>query len=799
MRPRPGPPSAPPAGSGGAFAFVFWNDDLDDERVLGQLRFLAATGVRGVVLCARTGLSRRTGYLTPEFFRVVRLAVDECARLGLLVVLYDEASYPSGSANGQVVAEDPGFAARCLLPSSRTVEGPSARYWRPSLGRSLTDRLLAVVVHPENPDGTLGAGRLLPVEDRGLVRLDLPAGRWRVVAVFDVLSGGTIRGAHADQDDGSASAPPAADLLNPAAVQTFLELTHEQYATALGGALGTTVVALFTDEPDLLGRGARADAVPYTSGFEDEVARGLGVPVAEVLRRLPTLWAPPTGFTADYHRAVRGRLHRVYYGAQARWCEDHGVALTGHPAAGDDLETAATFHWPGQDTVWRWVLPGDGTALHGPESTAPKVAASAAHQRGHGTAVAEVLGAYGWGLTLAEAKWLLDWYLSRGVTTLVLHAFFASVRGNRAYESEPDLGEFTSLRPHVPALVRYVNRLADLFHGATHRARVGVVADPAHAPDRAAAGLLTRQVDFFYVTPADLPTTRFRAVVVDLPTTDPSTHPAADLWGEPYASLRRAGVAVFPGDVDPEEVVEFLRTTPGPVEADPPVEALRLVDLDRDGRTTLLCFNEGDGAVSTELLVSTADATWYDPFTDRRWAAAVVDGRVPLTLQHRQTLALELGGEQGCERPGESPGDVGGDVGGENRRELTDWTGEFVTVLGAAPPGPVAPGNWAADPEHRRTSGSAVFRHAVDLPDTHLHAGRDAVLDLGDVGEAAAVRWNGEPVGEVLWPPYRVRVPRELLTPGPNLVEVTVSNSPANHYEGLERPSGLLGPVVLSW
>ena len=58
------------------------------------------------------------------------------------------------------------------------------------------------------------------------------------------------------------------------------------------------------------------------------------------------------------------------------------MALTGHPAAGNDMSTLAQFQWPGQDVVWRWVLPGNSTGLEGPESVTAKAATSAARVAG---------------------------------------------------------------------------------------------------------------------------------------------------------------------------------------------------------------------------------------------------------------------------------------------------------------------------------------------------------------------------------------------------------------------------------
>jgi hypothetical protein len=66
---------------------------------------------------------------------------------------------------------------------------------------------------------------------------------------------------------------PAGDILNPAAGARFLRHTHDQYYTHLQDHFGSTVVALFTDEPMVLGRGVcRAPAPwPFTPGFLSEL------------------------------------------------------------------------------------------------------------------------------------------------------------------------------------------------------------------------------------------------------------------------------------------------------------------------------------------------------------------------------------------------------------------------------------------------------------------------------------------------------------------------------------------------
>ncbi|MCB0139120.1 MAG: hypothetical protein KDE50_04345, partial [Caldilineaceae bacterium] len=119
----------------------------------------------------RVGLSRRIGYLTDEYFRLAQVVVAEAARLGMKVVLYDEGSYPSGSAQGKVVAADPTHASRCIIMQQKEISGPAQGYWHPNPGRGLSDELLCVVAARESAPNCLDPESLmlLPVQAPELV------------------------------------------------------------------------------------------------------------------------------------------------------------------------------------------------------------------------------------------------------------------------------------------------------------------------------------------------------------------------------------------------------------------------------------------------------------------------------------------------------------------------------------------------------------------------------------------------------------------------------------------------------
>ncbi|MEO2006552.1 MAG: hypothetical protein ABGY41_20930, partial [Candidatus Poribacteria bacterium] len=57
----------------GMMPFWFWNDDLDENEIRRQIQEFHAKGFGGFIPHARTGLSRRIGYLTEGYFRLVRV------------------------------------------------------------------------------------------------------------------------------------------------------------------------------------------------------------------------------------------------------------------------------------------------------------------------------------------------------------------------------------------------------------------------------------------------------------------------------------------------------------------------------------------------------------------------------------------------------------------------------------------------------------------------------------------------------------------------------------------------------
>ncbi|MBN1582052.1 MAG: hypothetical protein JXA89_15220, partial [Anaerolineae bacterium] len=220
--------------------FWFWNDTLQVDEILRQIVDMEAHGVYGFVIHPRVGLPRSVGWMSERMIYFMRLAVQEAARRKMYVILYDEGMYPSGSSSGQVVAENPLYQCRCLAKID--------------------------LENDRSPDLKPG-WNLVGIAER--------ANRKRV-AVVDRPVDAYIRGLHYIDEGPREDEPPAADLLNPDSIATFIRLVYDRYEQALGEYFGTTILAIFTDEPGLLGRCRERNVWPGTTGILKHVNAYLG-------------------------------------------------------------------------------------------------------------------------------------------------------------------------------------------------------------------------------------------------------------------------------------------------------------------------------------------------------------------------------------------------------------------------------------------------------------------------------------------------------------------------------------------
>jgi hypothetical protein len=449
--------------------FWFWNDALDADEIIRQIDDFQQHGVDGFVIHPRVGLPRDLGWMSADLLGFYRVAIEAAQHRQMKVMLYDEGMYPSGSASGQVVASNPAFACRCLAK----VDLPAGRMATLKPGENLVAAL-------QRRDGSH-------------------------LAVIDRPANSVIRGLHYVGDGPEEDEPLAADILNPQAVDTFIHLVYDKFFECFAAYFGDPIVAIFTDEPGLLGRSRETGIIPGTTGILEQVNRILGY---DFTPHLPVLWyadePEAARYQRDYAYAVSLRLEETYYQSLFAWCEQHGLPLTGHPAKGDDIGPLRYFHIPGQDLVWRWVLPDQHSALEGPESTQAKCSASAMVHNGRRRNANECCGAYGHEMTWEEMNWLARWAFVRGVNLLIPHAFYYSVRGPRWNERPPDVGPHSTWWDRFSEYALACRRLCWINTDSQQVCHLAILSQANYLPWRAAKQCFYHQCDFNYVEERDL-------------------------------------------------------------------------------------------------------------------------------------------------------------------------------------------------------------------------------------------------------------------------------------------------------
>ena len=430
--------------------FWFLNGDLNAEEMRRQMRDFEAHGVYGVVLHPRMGMDAGIGYLSPEFFDRLRVAVETAREMDMRIILYDEGMYPSGSACGQVVRDHPEYASRGLALTAVPQTGDS--------------------VLCETADGFLVMRR----------------------------SGGTIRGIHFGEDDGEENAPASADILCPGAVERFIHLTHDRYYAEFGPYFGSTIIGFFTDEPSPLGR-CTDRMFPWTPGLEEDIMRAGGD-----IQGLAALFQGGENRDTRIYREVLVRRERdVYYARLSAWCEGHGIALMGHPEKSDDIEVEREFQIPGQDLVYRWVAPETGDTV-GTDSVMGKCSADMARWMNRSRNLNECFGACNrggipWYFTGGDMKWFIDYLAVRGVNLFVPHAFYYSLAGARSMERPPDVGPGNIWWPHYRRFADYMRRVSCLMAEADTAPGIAVVCRNRDLHPEAVRPLFETQRSFLYL------------------------------------------------------------------------------------------------------------------------------------------------------------------------------------------------------------------------------------------------------------------------------------------------------------
>ncbi|MFP3895649.1 MAG: glycosyl hydrolase [Anaerolineales bacterium] len=415
----------PPLDMRGA-PFWSWNDKLEVKELVRQVQDMKAHGMGGFFMHSRDGLE--TVYMGPHWTECIRETVQVADREGMGAWLYDEDRWPSGAAGGLVPARGGDAYRAKVLTVEESSEEPEE-----------DEDILAVFKAVVEGDALISLDRLDP---------DMPTdlGPDETYLIFRREVSGPSEWFNDDA---------YADNLNPDAVAAFLDITYEAYRKEVGDQFGKAVPGIFTDEPNVFAVEVRSGrrALPWTDELPAyfESRRG-----CDLLNTVPWLFyddcrenATHTEEAArarhDYWYTISERFTEAYSKQLGEWCEEHGLAFTGHYLCENELGLgilrggAIMPHYRYQH------VPGiDMLTEQNHEFLTIKQCSSVASQMGRERVLSETYGCSSWEFTFEGQKWVGDWQYVLGVNLRCQHLALYTLRGCRKRDYPPSFNYNTT-------------------------------------------------------------------------------------------------------------------------------------------------------------------------------------------------------------------------------------------------------------------------------------------------------------------------------------------------------------------
>lgn len=262
------------------------------------------------------------GYFTPEWFSTVRTVLDMARKSGLSATFYDEVGFPSGSADQTI---PPQYYRKLLRREEITLSSLQPYSLDLSQGRPL-----AVVAWNTRTNARVD---LLALAKGDRIDWTAPRGDWRVQRYFVTTAVGQKVGP---------DYYGAADYLDRAATQWFIDHSYKRAAAGLPGQFGKTIEFTFFDDVGIL-----MDDKTWHPSVAERFEKITGKPAALYY---PALWddvGPDTAAArVAFFRARSEILGETFPKMITEWANAHGARATGHAPGNYDLQPTDTIGDP---------------------------------------------------------------------------------------------------------------------------------------------------------------------------------------------------------------------------------------------------------------------------------------------------------------------------------------------------------------------------------------------------------------------------------------------------------------------
>lgn len=746
-----------------------WNDVCTCEIIDAQLAEMQKLGIRAFYILPEPKEFRPDSmptnltpeYLSAEYFELCTYAVEKAKELGMLCWLYDEGGWPSGSACGKVLEAYPEYAQQVLNFYERSFSAGE-------LYEKLTSDVLAAFL---NDKETIEEGYIFS-EDTVVTEY-----------IAEKVNFGYP------------------DLLKKEATEYFIEITHKKYAAFLQNELGKTVTAIFTDEP-------KAPLMPFNKELAEKYEAMYG---ESIFPHLPLIAKRITVTEENVYV-----LHRWYDLCSRMFCEnfllpckkwanENGISFTGHLDKDHNplgcingggnfnlMRALRCFDIPGVDVIWRQIYPENKTKnkdeMNAYNGFFPRYASSAAAQNGTKLALSEIFGVAGAAMTYDMMRYTVGYQAVRGINIFNPFNFPLGRKGQLLAQELP---VFTANQPYCRFLGQFnrsTERLSYLSSLGKRVCETGLYYPVSDFQGKLKAEVIAKNFDYLGRALEDM--------TVDFDIVDDDVIQAsygADNGCICIGNAEYRNIIIPEGAFVPPETktaldrfvqgggrVSYTLSDLKPViNAD--AEGLRAMHRKAKNAELFFLFREYGENADYRIHLPSPNGYFLDLETGNLQSFKTENGYLHLSLAIGETVVIMLTDESfdaESKKEFSFKSDISDGFIFRKKAELFCNENGFENINHSEKSLPVNLGDWA-DIIGNDYSGSAVYEKSFTIPTENI--GKEGIIDLGDVRYAAEVYLNGYPLGTALTPPFRLKIPANILNENNNL-EIVVTNTSANWY-----------------
>ena len=416
-----------------------WHSSVTEEETRRQIEEMQQVGIKSICILPLPKEFRPNymnthmspDYLSDAFFEQVAFAVKTAKEKGMVVWLYDEGGWPSGSACRQIHQVRKGMMPRYIAKKTMLLKR----------GDALTA-----------PDGEEFLGAFI-------------SNTHNKVQLGDVYEEDLSIDLYVSEQETN---DYAADRANPVSTDTFLALTHERYKKYVGDDFGTVIPLIFNDESGVSYRA-------WSSHYKDEFQALYGYDMLDYLPQItetvPCETEDEWQAVRDYHNYVSGLFRKHYLQRIRAWARANHIRFAGHlngdnntqvfvrygAAGSNPLAQLRDFDIPGIDIILQQVWMDKNGARENTVGFFPRYASSAAIQNGNRDSLVEEIAVYGDGITYEDTRRLTNLMAVRGINIFNLMALPYGTEGCKSIYFRP---QFCSLKPDFYNLNR-LNEVLD--------------------------------------------------------------------------------------------------------------------------------------------------------------------------------------------------------------------------------------------------------------------------------------------------------------------------------------------------